>query len=172
MAWDWRADLEANSPKRGRWGAIRAFILDPSFTFVVWTRLFMSLKEKKTPPYGTLASLVYAHIIKTFAAEVTFDVKSIGKAFRVPHPFGIVIGAGAEIGDGVSVLQNVTFGRKVEGSICQIQVGDRAFISAGAVVLGPLRIGEDAIIGANAVVLSDVPPNTTVVGVPARPIKA
>ena len=170
MAWDWQSDLEANSIKRGKWGAIRAFFLDPSFTFVAWVRLFMFLKLKHFPIAGVLTSLVYAHIIKTFSCEVNYQTKSIGKGLRIPHPLGIVIGANAEIGNNVTILQNVTFGRKKLGSICHIPVGHNATISAGAVILGPVSIGENAVIGANAVVLKDVLANTTVVGIPACPI--
>jgi serine O-acetyltransferase len=170
IAWDWQADLEANSIKRGVMGAVRAFFLDPSFTFVAWVRLFMYLKVRRFRFAGVLTSLVYAHIIKTFACEVNFQIKSIGKGLRIPHPLGIVIGANAEIGNNVTIFHNVTLGRKIMGSLCQIPVGDNATISAGAVILGPLTIGENAVIGANAVVLNDVPANTTVVGIPARPI--
>ena len=46
--------------------------------------------------------------------------------------------------------------------------GDRVDIGTGAKILGPIRIGNDVIIGANAVVLTDVPPNSLAVGVPAR----
>jgi serine O-acetyltransferase len=49
-------------------------------------------------------------------------------------------------------------------------VGNNVIIGAGAKVLGPIRVGDNARVGSNAVVLDDVPDNTTVVGIPARPV--
>lgn len=51
------------------------------------------------------------------------------------------------------------------------RLGRRVNVGAGAVILGSVTIGDDSIVGANSVVLRDVPPNTTVVGVPARAVK-
>jgi len=51
-----------------------------------------------------------------------------------------------------------------------VEIGDRVFIGFGAVVMPGLTIGSDSVIGAGAVVTKDVPPNTVVAGVPARPI--
>ncbi len=182
MAWDWRADLAVNSPKRGAWGAVRAFVMDPSFACVAWIRLLMNLKSRRFPLAGTLASLVYAHIVKTFSVEIVFNVRRIGKGLRLVHPFGIAIGADAEIGDYVTIMQNVTIGTRylvpIAGSsnagaprpVGKLVIGDGASICAGAVVLGPLTVGEGAVVGANAVVLDDVPAHATVVGSPARRI--
>ena len=50
-------------------------------------------------------------------------------------------------------------------------IGDNVHISAGARILGPIRIGNNVIIGANAVVVKDVPDNCIVAGVPAKIIK-
>lgn len=171
MSWDWQADLKANSAtKRGARGALQAFFFDPSFTFVVWVRFLMYLKGSKFPLSGILASLVFSHIVKTFSCEVTFQVISIGKALHIPHALGIVIGTHTEIGHNVIIHQNVTIGIKKRGLNTKVLIGDNVNISAGAVILGPVTIGDNAVIGANAVVLSDVPANTTVVGIPARPI--
>lgn len=85
----------------------------------------------------------------------------------IPHPVGIIIPNSAEIGDNVSIHQNVTIGIKDGGAptICK-----NAEIYSGAVVLGDVRVGEGAVVGANAVVLDDVPDGSTVAGVPAKKI--
>ena len=44
-------------------------------------------------------------------------------------------------------------------------------IGSGAKVLGPFKVGDNARIAANAVVLNEVPPNSTVVGVPGRIVR-
>jgi acetyltransferase-like isoleucine patch superfamily enzyme len=53
----------------------------------------------------------------------------------------------------------------------EVVIGERAMIGADAVILPGVEVGADAEVGANAVVTEDVPPGTTVAGVPARPIE-
>ena len=97
----------------------------------------------------------------------------IGRNFFVDHGF-TVIGETAEIGDNVTIYQNVTLG----GTNPTTGVGgkrhptlrDNVVIGSGAQVLGPIVVGEGAKIGANSVVTKDVAPGSTVVGIPARPV--
>ena len=96
-----------------------------------------------------------------------------GRGIFFDHATGIVVGETASIDDDVSILQGVTLGGT--GKEC----GDRhpkirsgVMISAGARVLGNIVVGEGAKVGANSVVLHNVPPHTTVVGVPARVVGA
>jgi serine O-acetyltransferase len=79
----------------------------------------------------------------------------------------VVIDGITEIGQGAVIAPFVTVGLRT-GNFQGPRIGARARIGTGARVLGPVEIGEGARVGANAVVLSDVPPDTTVVGVPAR----
>ena len=93
----------------------------------------------------------------------------IGKRFFIDHGMGIVIGETAEIGDDVTLYQGVTLGGvKFRPGKRHPTIEDGVVIGAGAAVLGPFTVGENARIGSNAVVLKEVPPDTTVVGVPAR----
>ena len=96
----------------------------------------------------------------------------IGRGLFIDHGSGVVIGETAEIGDDCTLYQGVTLGGtgKDVGKR-HPTLGDRVMIGAGAKILGPFTIGSDSTIGANAVVLSEVPPNCTAVGVPARIIK-
>ena len=97
----------------------------------------------------------------------------IGRNFFVDHGF-TVSGETAEIGDNVTIYQNVTLG----GTNPTTGVGgkrhptlrDNVVIGSGAQVLGPIVVGEGAKIGANSVVTKDVAPGSTVVGIPARPV--
>lgn len=97
---------------------------------------------------------------------------TIGKRFVIDHGTGIVIGETAEIGDDVLLYQGVTLGGtgKDVGKR-HPTVGNRVMISAGAKVLGPITVGDGARVAAGAVVLNDVPPESTVVGVPAKVVK-
>ncbi len=97
---------------------------------------------------------------------------TIGRRLVIDHGTGIVIGETAEIGDDVLIYQGVTLG----GTGKDIgkrhpTIGNNVMISAGAKVLGPFKIGDNSRIAAGAVVLHEVPPNSTVVGVPARVVK-
>jgi serine O-acetyltransferase len=93
----------------------------------------------------------------------------IGKRFFVDHGMGVVIGETAVVGDDVLLYQGVTLGGTgLEKGKRHPTVGNNVVIGAGAKVLGNITIGDNSYIGSNAVVIKDVPPNSTVVGVPGR----
>jgi serine O-acetyltransferase len=92
----------------------------------------------------------------------------LGRRFRIDHFGGIVVSGDAIFGDDCIIRNGVTVGLKDTGQSGSPILGNRVDIGTGAKVLGPIRIGDDVIIGANAVVLTDVPPNSIAVGVPAR----
>lgn len=93
----------------------------------------------------------------------------IGTDFFIDHGGGVVIGETTEIGDNVTLYQGVTLGgTSLERGKRHPTVGDDVVIGAGATLLGPIRIGDRVKIGANAAVVEDVPPDSVVVGVPAR----
>lgn len=96
----------------------------------------------------------------------------IGRRLVIDHGTGIVIGETAEIGDDVLIYQGVTLGGtgKDVGKR-HPTIGNNVMISAGAKVLGPFKIGDNSRVAAGAVVLEEVPPNSTVVGIPAKVVK-
>jgi serine O-acetyltransferase len=93
----------------------------------------------------------------------------MGRGIMLDHATGLVIGETAVVGNNVSILQSVTLGGtgKEDGDR-HPKIGDGVLISAGAKILGNIRVGEGAKVGAGSVVLEDVPPHTTVAGVPAK----
>ena len=96
----------------------------------------------------------------------------IGKGLFIDHGQGVVIGETAIIGDNVTIYQGVTLGGTgKEHGKRHPTIGDNVMISAGAKVLGSFTVGNDSKIGAGSVVLREVPPNSTVVGIPGRPVK-
>lgn len=96
----------------------------------------------------------------------------IGRRLVIDHGTGIVIGATAEIGDDCLLYQGVTLGGTgAEREKRHPTLGNNVMVGCGAKILGPFRVGDNARIAANAVVLSEVPPNSTVVGVPGRVVK-
>lgn len=93
----------------------------------------------------------------------------IGKGLFIDHGMGVVIGETSIIGDNVTLFQGVTLGGtgKEKGKR-HPNIGNNVVVGAGAKILGNITIGDNSYIGANAVVIKDVPPNSTVVGVPGR----
>lgn len=97
----------------------------------------------------------------------------IGTGFFIDHGMGVVIGETAEVGDYVTLFQGVTLGGTgKERGKRHPTLGNHVVVGAGAKILGGIRIGDNVKIGANSVVLKSVPANSTVIGVPARIIKA
>lgn len=97
---------------------------------------------------------------------------TIGKGLFIDHGYGVVIGETAIVGDNVTLYQGVTLGGTgKEHGKRHPTIGNNVMISAGAKVIGSFTVGENSKIGAGSVVLSEVPPNSTVVGVPGRVVK-
>jgi len=96
----------------------------------------------------------------------------IGGGLFIDHGTGVVIGETAEIGDDVTLYQGVTLGGTgFATGKRHPTVQDNVTIGSGAKLLGPITIGHGAKIGANSVVITDVPPNSTVVGNPGHPVR-
>lgn len=90
--------------------------------------------------------------------------KTIGEGLFIQHGFSTIIGAEV-IGKNCWINQEVTLGFAGESGLPIL--GDNVHITAGAKILGDITIGDNSIVGANAVVVKNVPPNCTVVGIPA-----
>lgn len=120
---------------------------------------------------------VLARLISQIARNLTgieiHPGAKIGRGLFIDHGMGVVIGETAEVGDNVTIYHGVTLGGtgKDKGKR-HPTVGNNVVIGAGAKVLGPITIGDNVKIGANAVVLKNVPPNVTVVGIPAKIVRA
>nr|WP_279665548.1 serine O-acetyltransferase [Ectobacillus ponti] len=93
----------------------------------------------------------------------------IGRRFFIDHGMGVVVGETCEIGDNVTIYQGVTLGGtgKEKGKR-HPTIKDNVLIATGAKVLGSITVGENSKVGAGSVVLKEVPPNSTVVGIPGK----
>ncbi len=98
---------------------------------------------------------------------------TIGRGFFIDHGMGVVIGETAEIGDNVTLYHGVTLGgvswEKVKR---HPTLEDNVVIGSGAKILGPFTVGRNSKIGSNSVVVKEVPPQSTVVGIPGRVVMA
>ncbi|CAG9610015.1 serine O-acetyltransferase [Pseudoneobacillus rhizosphaerae] len=112
---------------------------------------------------------VISQISRFFTGIEIHPGAKIGRRLFIDHGMGVVIGETCEIGDNVTVFQGVTLGGtgKEKGKR-HPTIMDNALIATGAKVLGSITVGENSKIGAGSVVLKDVPPNSTVVGIPGR----
>ncbi len=96
----------------------------------------------------------------------------IGRRLFIDHGMGVVVGETTEIGDDVLIYQGVTLGgTSLKKEKRHPTLEDHVMVSAGASVIGPVRIGHGSRIGAGAVVVSNAPPFSTLVGIPAKVIE-
>jgi serine O-acetyltransferase len=90
----------------------------------------------------------------------------IGKGFVI-HNFSCIFVWSDSIGENCTINQGVTIGN-VRGSGGLPQIGNNVYVGSGAKVLGNVKIGNNVVVAANSLVISDVPDNSTAIGVPAR----
>lgn len=147
---------------------VAEIFLYPSFRAILWYRISHKFYQKK---HYFIARCISQHAARSTGIEIHPGAQ-IGKRLFIDHGHGVVIGETAIIGNDVTLYQGVTLGGtgKEKGKR-HPTVEDNVMISAGAKVLGSLTIGHNSKIGAGSVVLNEVPPNSTVVGVPGRVVK-
>lgn len=148
--------------------SLEIWLLYPGFKAIRAHRRAHRLYEKG---HFFLARLVSQRCARKTGIEIHPGAK-IGRRLVIDHGTGVVIGETAEIGDDVLIYQGVTLGGtgKDVGKR-HPTVGNNVMISAGAKVLGPFKIGDNSRVAAGAVVLEEVPPNCTVVGIPAHIVR-
>jgi len=142
--------------------------LYPSFRAIIRYRIAHYLYQKNR---YFLARWYSQRTVRKTGIEI-HPGATIGKGLFIDHGYGVVIGETAIVGDNVTLYQGVTLGGtgKEQGKR-HPTVGNNVMISAGAKIIGSFTVGENSKIGAGSVVLSEVPPNSTVVGVPGRVVK-
>jgi serine O-acetyltransferase len=149
----------------------RLSITSSAFSAALLYRL-SSAAGRSRPSLGRLLSRVN---LVVNGADIDHRAR-IGAGVLLQHPVGTVIGTDVRIGSGATFMSGVVLGRRdVLGGPDAGEyptVGDGVLFGAHAVALGPVQIGDGARIGAHALVLSDVPSAVSVVGVPARPVRA
>jgi serine O-acetyltransferase len=111
-------------------------------------------------------------VTRTLTGIEIHPAAKIGNGLFIDHGTGVVIGETADIGENVTLYQGVTLGGTgFQTGKRHPTVQDNVTIGSGAKLLGPITIGHGAKIGANSVVITDVPPNSTVVGNPGHPVR-
>jgi serine O-acetyltransferase len=140
----------------------------PGIHAVLAHRLAHTLHEAGVPLLPRLVS----HLSRTLTGIEIHPGAKLGRGLFIDHGAGVVIGETAEVGDNVTLYQGVTLGGTgFATGKRHPTVEDNVTIGSGAKLLGPITVGHGAKIGANSVVITDVPPNTTVVGNPGHPVR-
>jgi serine O-acetyltransferase len=143
-------------------------LLYPGFRAILSYRLAHKLYRRR---HYFLARYISQRAVRKTGIEIHPGAR-IGKGLFIDHGSGVVIGETTVIGNNVTLYQGVTLGGtgKEKGKR-HPTLKDNVMVSAGAKILGSFIVGENSKIGAGSVVLKEVPPNSTVVGIPGRVVK-
>jgi serine O-acetyltransferase len=144
--------------------AVRLSFVTDAFLALVCYRAKAACQARRIP----VVPRVFHRLAVMIGQVAIGDPVVMEPGVYLPHGQVVVDGI-VEVGTEVALLPFVTIGLRA-GSVRGPTIGTGARIGTGAKVLGPVRVGAGARVGANAVVISDVPDNTTVVGVPAKPM--
>jgi serine O-acetyltransferase len=161
------SDLRAKaawSYERTDQSAIVKVLLTDGTPAMIWYRLMQWARRWRLAPLEMLFNR-----INTICCDCIIGRGAeFGPGFVLIHSLGVVINGSVRGGANVKIEHQVTIGAERRQSPV---IGNNVFIGAGAKVIGPVAVGDEARIGANAVVVHDVPPHTTVVGIPAKVVR-
>ena len=149
-------------------------IFEPGILVTIIYRLGRTLHLIKIPIisifFGLISFLLYK-FSELFLSAAIPPRSEIGPGLYIGHTGVIRINPDVKCGKNFSIGQLVTIGTKGVGNNGAPIIGDDVYIGVGAKVLGKIKIGNNVKIGANAVVISDIPDNSTAVGIPAKVVK-
>ncbi|MCB7481313.1 serine O-acetyltransferase [Christiangramia sediminis] len=141
------------------------------FIYRMSNGIFKSSLPKPLKRILLIAGVFLQKIIEILTGiSIPYSAK-IGKEFYIGHFGGVIINSRAIIGDNCNVSQGVTIGvsgRKNNRGVPKI--GNNVYIGVNSVIAGPIEIGDNSVIGANSLVITNVPKDSTVLGVPASKI--
>jgi serine O-acetyltransferase len=159
---DLNAPLERDPAARGRLDVVLSY---PGFHAVTAHRIIHVLHRAGIPVLPRWLS----QLNRFFTGIEIHPGAKLGKGVFIDHGMGVVIGETAEVGDGCTIYQGVTLGgTSLSHGKRHPTLGKNVTVGVNAAVLGAITIGDNSKIGGGSVVVKDVPPNSTVVGVPAR----
>ena len=163
------AAARGRDPATANASSLEILLTWPGVQAILAYRLACRLRRSGVPLLPFAVSYVSRAVT---GIEIHPDAK-IGPGIFIDHGSGVVIGETAEIGENVTLYQGVTLGGTgKERGKRHPTLGNHVVVGAGAKIHGGITIGDNVKIGANSVVVKSVPPNSTVIGVPARIIKS
>lgn len=159
---DLRAPLDRDPAARGWLDIVLSY---PGFHAVTAHRFIHVLHRCRVPLLPRLLS----QFMRFLTGIEIHPGATIGKGFFIDHGMGVVIGETTEIGDDVTIYQGVTLGgTSLQHGKRHPTLGNGVTVGVNAAVLGAITVGDGSKIGAGSVVVKDVPPRSTVVGIPGR----
>jgi serine O-acetyltransferase len=147
-----------------RWTAILKVLLTDGTAAMIYYRLMQWSRRWHLVPL----EMIFNKLNAVFCNCIIGRGAEFGPGLVLIHSTGVVINGGVRGGSNVYIEHQVTIGAERRTSPV---IGNDVFIGAGAKVIGSVTVGDGARVGANAVVVNDVPPHTTVVGIPARVVR-
>jgi serine O-acetyltransferase len=146
-------------------GILDVILSYPGFHAITAHRVIHSLHKAGVPVVPRFLS----HVVRFATGIEIHPGAMIGDGFFIDHGMGVVIGETTIVGRDVTLYQGVTLGgTSLNAGKRHPTLLDNVVVGVGAAVLGDILVGENSQIGAGSVVVKDVPPNTTVVGIPGR----
>ena len=131
--------------------------------FLRFIRFYQYLYRKRMKNSAKICALLNRIL---FSCDIPASCE-LGKGIKFPHfALGVVIHPRTKIGKNSTIYQHVTIGSR--NGFGPPKIGDNVLIGTGASILGEITIGNNVSIGANSVIISDIPSNSTVVGIPGR----
>lgn len=156
------SDLYRYAGKKGLFNMIMGYLKHKGFRFTFWMRITKKLED--IPIVKLLPMLIFKLHKVTYSTDLDYRWE-VGPGLCLYHVFGTAAHETVKIGQDVTICHNVTLGRRNDYFP---SVGDRVYISPGAVIIGKIHIGNDSLIAPNALVLENIPPNSIVMGNPAK----
>ena len=160
------ADLKSNTGGEGLKATIIGWLLSPGFATIALHRVAAHVRKRG---HKRTADLLWRWNVSRSGCHFHLD-STIAPGLTLPHPTGIVIGAGAVVGQNVTLYQGVTLGRALSAPNYPT-LESHVTIYPNTVVVGGITVGESAIIGAQSLVSKDVPPRTVSGGAPSRVLR-
>lgn len=159
---DLKAPLERDPAARGWLDVLLSY---PGFHAIAAHRFIHPLYRINVP----LLPRWLSQVVRFWTGIEIHPGAQLGQNVFIDHGMGVVIGETAQVGDGCTVYQGVTLGgTSLSHGKRHPTLGKNVTVGVNAAVLGAITIGDNSKIGGGSVVVKDVPPNSTVVGVPAR----
>ena len=162
---DVKAVLERDPAARN---SLEVLLLYPGVNALFWHRFSHFLYKH----HIKLLARLISQLVRFFTGIEIHPGATIGRRLFIDHGMGVVIGETTIIGDDCTIYQGVTLGGTGKDTGKRHPtLGNNVMVGSGAKILGPFIVGDNSKIAAGAVVLSEVPPDSTCVGVPARIVK-
>jgi serine O-acetyltransferase len=171
VARELRLDIDAaheRDPAARGVSSAEVLIAWPGVQAVLGHRVAHALHDAGVP----VVPRAIAYVSRLVTGVEIHPAANIGDGLFIDHGMGVVIGETADIGDDVTLYQGVTLGGTgFATGKRHPTIGDNVTVGSGAKLLGPIEVGHGAKVGANSVVITDVPPNSTVVGNPGHVVR-